>query len=357
MRARAQLSAALILALGAPGEPGALALQAGGPGPSDQDGPERIELFPWEDPLTGFEPFELRMLIRARAVEEAEDPLGAENQRGFLLEDARLALSGEISDGVNFRVSLDGGDEGVRPAGEIELLEGWGSFELGERHSVLMGRFRRPFVRSAIVDQSTLLFFDRTVVGDLNNVYDVGARIDGRYEFVDLTLALQNGEDATANETRTTARAEFQLLGGGVPLEDALYRVERRHRLSMAIGYTDETSVDSGDTVALDAAWRYDRFGLAAELLDNGTATTASTLGGDRAWSITASWLPLPEEWVVGLRWQELDDVNDSRIISGVAKRYLVRGRIAGHFQIDRVDADDPDFEGWRFTIGSTLTF
>ncbi|MEO0653162.1 MAG: hypothetical protein AAFZ65_20970 [Planctomycetota bacterium] len=320
--------------------------------PVPTQGPERIELFPWEDPLTGWEPYQFSFLVRARGLLDADDPFGEEDVRGFFLEDARVAISGALSDSVNYRFTFDAGDEGERDSGELELLEGWAAFDLGATQHLTFGRFRRPFLRSSIVDQSTLAFFDRTVSGDLNNVYDDGVRVDGRYELVDLTFAIQNGADATGDELRTTARAELQLLGGGVPLEDALYRIERTQQLSVGLAYADDTGLTSGDSIAIDAAWRYSRFGLSGELLSN-----AEDVGDSRPWAIAAQWLPLPEEWVVGARFQDYDDANDTQVLSALAKRYLVRGRIAGHFQIDLVETRNDFTEGWLFTVGTTLTF
>jgi hypothetical protein len=312
----------------------------------------RVELFPWQDPLTGWEPFDVRFLLRGRGLIDLDTPFGADDQAGAQLEDARMAINGELADGVRYRFSLDAGDEGELPSGDLEILEGWAAFELGERQSLTMGRFRRPFLRSSIVDQSTLLFFDRTAQGDVNNVYDEGARVDGAYEWVDLTLALQSGVDGTGAEGRFTARADVHLLGGGVPLEDAPYREAPEHQLSVGLAYADETGVPGGEALALDAAWRFGRVGLAGEFVD-----ASSGVGDGRPFALTASWLPLPQDWAVGARYQDLDDAEGRRILSIVAKRYLIRGRLAGHLQVDRVEADDKLDEGWRFTLGTTLSF
>jgi hypothetical protein len=318
------------------------------------DGPGRIELFPWEDRESAFGPVGLQFLVRARAQEESESPEGVEDRRGVLLDDARLSVSGLFGERIDFRFSLDGGDEGEEESGEIELLEGWGGFRLGERQHLAVGRFKQPFLRSALVDQGSLLFFDRTVVGEAFDQFDVGLRADGRYEFVDLYAAVQNGQDDTADGRIVTGRAEFHLLGSGVPLDDTLYRASRRAQLSLGLAYSDDSSVQDGSSVAVDAAWRYQNVGLHGELVDVGD----DLVDGDRTpWSASLSHMPFPEEWEVGLRFEDLGDADDTWIASAVAKRYFVRGRIAGHLQVDRVDSDDSGLEGWRFLIGTTLSF
>jgi hypothetical protein len=324
------------------------------------DGPATLELFPWQDPLSGWEPFHMGFLLRGWWLDDEGTALGGGGDpAGFFLEDARVAVSGELDDGLDYRFSFDAGDEGSRPSGEIELLEGWASVALGERESVTLGRFRRPFLRSSIVDQGTLLFIDRTASGDRNNVYDLGARFDARYELVDLTVAAQNGDSGQASELRTTVRAELQLLGGGVALEDAPYRSTPGQQLSVGLAFADEAAVFDGDSFAFDAAWRWGTFGLSGEWVDAGAGAydDPSLSGATDSFAVTASWLPLPEEWAVGLRYQSFDDIAGTEVWSAAAKRYLIRGRIAGHLQLDRVSADDPNAEGWRMAVGTTLAF
>lgn len=321
-------------------------------GPIEVTGPSDGELFPWEDPSSNWAPLEIRATIRSRGERTEDRPLGAETGSRVGLDDARLSFQGALEDAFAFVFTFSAGDEGDRPAGEVELLEGYADFELDERHGIRFGKFKRPLLRSALTEIEDLTFFDRTQVALGANQFDVGVRADGRYELLDLTFALQNGDDGSSDGTVAVARAELHPLGGGTPLNESLFRSDPETHLSVGIGYADDSSLDQGGSWAFDAAWRRQRWQVLGEFVDNEPDT-----GDNNPYSLSVMHMPFPDEWTAGLRYQEVDDASDTEVYSAVVKRYFLRGRVVAHLQGDLADSKDPERDGWRAMLGLSLSF
>lgn len=309
------------------------------------------ELFPWQEPSSRWAPLEIHALIRARGEYNDGTPLGAEDGSRFVLDDARLWLTGALEDSVTFQFTLAAGEEGAKPAGEVELLEGYGEFAIDERHHVRLGQFRRPFLRSALAPKGSLAFFERTEVAKPTNRFDLGVQAQGRYELLDLTFALQNGDDDAADGSIATARAELHPLGGGVPFAESLFRSEPETRLSLALAYSDDSSLAEGGSWAIDGAWRANRWQVLGEYVDHD-----ADVGGSQPFSVSVVHMLFRDEWEVGGRYTDLDDAGGAEVWSAVLKRYFLRGRIAAHIEADSVSSSDPAQDGTRFMFGLSLS-
>ncbi|QDU66892.1 porin [Engelhardtia mirabilis] len=329
-----------------PTTPPALELSAAAVVTSPQDG----ELFPWQEPGSQWAPIEIHTLIRARAeISDVSSEISNDGGR-VRLDDARLSINGGLVDAFEFQFTLDGGDAGSQPEGELELLEGYGDFPIGERHSIRFGQFKQPFLRGALTPKASLTFFDRSAVALGANGYDLGVRADGHYELLDLTFALQNGGDDGGNESLATARAELHPLGGGVPLTQSMFGDTGEARLSFGLAFSDDSSIDRGSSWALDAAWRANNWQLLGEYVSND-----EDVGDNNPFALTMTHMLFSEEWEFGARFQDLDDVGGSQVYSLVLRRYFLRGRVSAHLQADYADSNDVEVEGTRGLLGLTV--
>lgn len=283
---------------------------------------------------------------------------------GFTLENVRLAVNGETA-GYTYCVSFDFG--GLEPG--PQLRDAWIGVKAWGAATVYVGSMRAPFLRTALLPESTNLFVLRTRNGFLWTTRDTGLRVDNDFGGVRLRLGQQNGDDGTGDKLRSTARLEWDVMGGAASQVEGAYGAPEGPRLNLGAAITNDAALE-GDELALAvdavATWgsAWGGFALQAELVNYGDGydtladpNAALDLEGDTTpWSLTGSWTFM-EGWEAALRWEDYDESVFQREVLTIGVNKYVSGHDlkwqANWISIDGVEAAQNDF----IAVGATLAF
>jgi hypothetical protein len=234
---------------------------------------------------------------------------GGEKLRGFSLDNIRVNVSGETA-GYEYRIT------GELQSGTMTLEDAWASTALGEEIRATLGRFRTPFLRSGTVEARDLLFISRTRNGVFYSVRDQGAMLNGDHGRLHWAAALQNGADSTGEKWLSSLNLRINLMGlDELPWEGA-FNAGPETRLSAGVAVADDGAVSDGTAFVLDAYLIHRGFSFQAEWLDYGDDYSLATggpflnqqVGGTQPWSATASYMVVPDEYELAVRYDDYDD-------------------------------------------------
>ncbi|MDG2143696.1 MAG: hypothetical protein P8N31_09090, partial [Planctomycetota bacterium] len=127
---------------------------------------------------------------------------GTTGEFGF--EDVMLHAGGSLEE-FTWRISGDMSDGG------FTLDDAHVVWSYNSNVSVAWGRFKLPMFRSGSIDQESMLFIDRSLLGAEYDTYDMGVSISGTNSGLDWTLAAVNGNNlnldlgGTPNDNGTPA--------------------------------------------------------------------------------------------------------------------------------------------------------
>ena len=287
------------------------------------------------------------------------DPANEEDQSGFFLESVRVEISGDAGSDYSYKVSFEL-SEGV-----LTLRDAYATFKIADAVNGRMGNFKQPFLRSALISDNRLLFLDRTILGGLFATRDLGLMFFGSFDTLDWYIAAQNGVDGVADEFLFTGRLAVNLMGSGTGQVEGAYGAGDESNLSVAAAIADDGGIEDGLHWAIEAAFAQGPFSVAGELVDfdDGDGVTGGFFGaGDgladsTPWDVTASYM-FTDMYELAVRYQDLDDSDDSRVLGAVINRY-----VQGHdinwllqyqkFETDAAGADDVD----EFGLGLAVSF
>ena len=314
-----------------------------------------------------------------------------EDLLGLSLEDARLWANGTLGD-FGWRISMDfaenelddgfGNDVPVTylakaAAGELgendldaTIQDAYAVWNFSEAVSLTWGRFRAPRSLASTFHQDSLLFTQRTVLGDFGYRFDEGVMISGRYDGgLNWYLSAQNGVDGTDDDLNFTARLEL-LSGTGASKKEGAY--DSSNSLNATLGATYEDDSETGNYWLVDLAGTSGRLGYHAEFYgfeDDGTEALGfatgtsfldpvSTFAEDaNPWSATLSYLIAPESSEFAVRYEDLDDQADTTLLSLGYNYYLAGHNAKLQFGYSMIDSDDNALDGNIVSIGLTLGF
>ncbi len=225
--------------------------------------------------------------------------------RGFNLDNVRVNVSGEAS-GFEYRIT------GELQGGTMFLEDAWASFRVGEEISTTVGRFRSPFLRSGTIEARDLLFITRTRNGVFYSVRDEGVMLNGDHGRLHWAAAVQNGADGMSEDWLTTVNLKVNLAGEDeLPWEGA-YRAGPNTRLSAGVSVSDDGASPKGTAWAIDTYLVHKGLSVQAEWLDYGQgydgAFPLEQRGGTNPWSLTASYMIVPEKYELAVRFDDFDD-------------------------------------------------
>ncbi|MFT4540946.1 MAG: hypothetical protein ACI841_002225 [Planctomycetota bacterium] len=285
---------------------------------------------------------------------------GSGGYGGFLVDTARLALSGDSADGFSYRVSGDFAgqssstltDDDGDPDTEdtVEFDNGFGSFEIRDAYirspmpgpfNLTIGNFKAPVLRSGRIDADKMLFATRTHAAEALSERDLGVMIDGRWDILRGYLSISNGEDRSDEKMMIGTRLEVDVAGKGVSLVEGALGAPSE--LAITIGasiFEDETVEEDGRIIGADLALTYDRLSISAEVVDfgDGFATDygarmsdprgmRKTLTDTRPRSFMISYMAQPDKWEMIWRIDYLDEGGDSnRNIQTLGLNHYVEG-------------------------------
>lgn len=233
---------------------------------------------------------------------------------GFSVDGLRLFLRSEVED-WRFHVALRGeegpdlGFFGVpNSVGEVRMPEAWAMYEVYDDIFVRVGKFRTPFVATAMQEENGMLFYNRSFVGTDWERYRTGVQIDGHKGPLRGWFAVQNGADGAGEDVSLTMRGMWDVFGGGTNQEyEGARDAPEGLAMSIAGSLYYDTANDNFSSQAIEARMTFLGFYLAGELVDKGNG-----LGDLYSWAGTASYMLLDDlELAVGFEDFDRDDETD----------------------------------------------
>lgn len=290
-------------------------------------------------------------------------PGAGQDLGGFRTQDASLWFQGTIG-GYEVFLRTDASDATDWPLpslaagqiGGVNLRDAWAKAPIAEGVSLYFGNFRCPVVNSGMLDEGKLLMIDRTRIGQFFDVYQAGAAVVADVENFHLKLAAQNGGDGSADELGIVARAEYKVGEGAKQREGALGA--EGFDATFGLGYFQDRGMGNEfEAYIADAYATYEQFSLHAELVDMGgdlAAMTVGNAGGESATPYSATLgFRINNEFELAVRYQDLDDTNDTTQIGGGFNYY-----IAGHaakWQVNVSQFDNDADDGVLVQVGLSL--
>lgn len=279
---------------------------------------------------------------------------------GFTIENARLGLRGTQGE-YSYGVSFDFG--GLEP-GE-QLRDAWIGRKVWGAATLYLGKMRTPFLRTALLPETTDLFLLRTRNGFLWTIRDIGLRVDNDWDGLRLHLSQQNGDDGVGDKLRSTMRLEWDALGGAAPMVEGAYGAGEALKVNVGAALTNDAALEGDELAwAFDAVATWKSFCVQAEVVHYGDGydtladpAAALDLEGDTTpWSLTGSWMFM-DGWEAAVRFEDYDEsVNQREQLSIGVNKYISGHDLkwqANWISIDGVDAAQNDF----LAIGATVAF
>jgi hypothetical protein len=301
-----------------------------------------------------------------------------EDRQGFFLESARVEISGDVGSDYSYKLSFNLNDSDLSdPDADdfgsntgLSVRDAYASARIVENVNLRMGRFKQPFLRSGIISDNRLLFLDRTILGDLFDRRDLGLMVFGNFDTIDWYIAAQNGADGAADEYLFTGRVVANLMGEGVGQVEGAFGAGDDTNLTIGASVADEGTLEDGLYWAIEAAFAQGPFSIAGEMVDfdegdAGTGFGTGPLGNEFAdttpWSATASYM-FTEQYEFAVRYQDLDDDDDSNAYGASVNRYVQGHDIKWVVQWQRLEsdalgADGDELEVDEFALGLAVSF
>lgn len=246
----------------------------------------------------------------------------------------QIGLRGEQDSGNGF--FGDVGTVGPERAFEVlvsrEVFDELGPLREGQMH---LGKFRPPFLGSALVEDNQLLFINRTYNGERWDFFDQGVSADSRLGPLRGWIAMQNGLlDRSGDDVALTVRGMWDVVGGGVGYEhEGALNASEEFALSLGGAAYFDTTDSTASSQALEAhATFLERVFAQAELIDNGDG-----LGDLYSWEGTLSCL-VTQDIEIAVRYGDFEREDDTKLW-----RFGVNKYFRGHevkLQLNYTDAD-----------------
>jgi hypothetical protein len=324
---------------------------------------------------------ELGALVRAAYISASGDDFGGftggEDQLGLVIDDVELWSQGNLGD-YFWRVSVDFGDSMspyflgnlfggtlANTARTDTLEDAFARWNFHENFNLQIGHFIFPTTFSSSSNMDSLLLLSRTSVGEFFHSYGLGAMLSGDYDgTLQWHLAVLNGSDQTDDDQELRGRAVYNIGSGRNRTEGALGANDELNA-SLGVSYVDDGELDDGSVLTFDAIATVAGFSIGGEYAsfddDHATAGFGGAIGlnyteGMDVIAFTLGYL-LSENWELGGRYEQLDDEDDSTLMS-VGVNYYQMGHNA-KWQLMYMDfasdvaAQEGSLIGLGLTVGS----
>jgi hypothetical protein len=291
---------------------------------------------------------------------------------GFSLDNARLHVTGTVGD-YSLYVQLEGAsdyevpDDGLIPfplgqgastGGNVFVLDAYGAWNISDQFKLTLGQFRSPFLGTSQLDENQLLFLDRTISGHLWADRDQGVMLSGQYDMLGWWIAAQNGLDGAGDDMAYSARVAFDAMGTQPKVEGA-YGAAEGTNLGISAGYYQDDDSVQDDL----AAWNIEaKFIMGPIYLygsyidhDDGYGVLLGQAEGPAIMALQGSFMFVPDRWEAAVRWEDLDDDNDTSLLTFGVNYYAVGHDAKWQFNYVTSSSDDSDLEADIFGVGLTV--
>ncbi len=305
---------------------------------------------------------------------------GAEDLLGADITDAKLWAQGDVGE-IGWRVMMDfanfgesapgAGDEVTyladlfagSPGAEYsaQLQDAYATWNLSESLTLTFGRFRAPTTRSMWVPSEQLLFQNRSLLGEFGYQFNEGVMLSGSYESnLSWWLSAQNGIDGLEDDLSFNGRVEY-ALGMPAPTFEGAFLSTNEIEATIGVFYGDEGQLGSGSYLGGDLTANMGSLSFYGELTDfdddwapvlGSRFGSVFDAGGATPWSVTLSLMLQPETWEIAARYEELDDLGDTRLLTLGANYYLTGHNAKAQFNVIDISSDVDAQEGTIFGLG-----
>lgn len=313
--------------------------------------------------------------------------IGGEDQNGFQFDTVRVEISGDAGSDYGYKLSfdfaedasaVDSNGDSVTLGGIAGLKDAYGTWKIGDIVNGKMGRFKQPFLRSALISDNRLQFLQRTALGELVQ-RDLGLAFSGDYDTVHWWIAAQNGADGQADEYLFTGRVTADLMGSSVGKVEGAYGAGDETALFVGLQVADEGTLDDGMFWGVEAALTAGPISVAAEMVDfdDGDSVTGfgitdpilgnlssglgtSDVGGSTPWDATASYM-FTEMYEAAVRYEDADNSEDTNAFHVAVNRYVQGHDIKWTLQWSNISSDatanNPEGDITQIGVGLGVSF
>src|SRR5688572_17925689 len=197
------------------------------------------------------------------------NPLNDEKLSGFSIDNARVVVDLAQGD-FGAHIALEGVEQDTLfpdPSLEAILLDAYATARFGEGWMAMIGRFRAPFLGSALLEENNMLLLDRTFNGEFWDDRSEGVQVNFLFDKVSFAAALQNGSDDLQNGYMWTGRVTFSPLGTVGTNQEGAYGASSDTALKFGLAYADDSEISQGDAWAVEAALVQGGFSLQLEVV------------------------------------------------------------------------------------------
>jgi len=240
-------------------------------------------------------------------------------------------------------------------SGTARLEDGYIAFRAGDSLGVRVGQFKPRILHSASANPETLVFRDRTILGERFDFYDHGVEVSGAQDPFRWFVSLVNGPDGQEDGYFSAGRVEWAsyeselgLAEGARGAPDYLicdvglfgfFDSATKSSVFDAGGYGIDLTLTLGPWYAHTEFTHLEKFFPASPVSVHGNPTLV--LAPDSSPLSMTFGHRIGEEWVANARWERADDVphtdhyafalnhfpgNGSLMITGDVSYYETRG-------------------------------
>jgi hypothetical protein len=305
---------------------------------------------------------------------------------GFDMRSVRLRAEGDVRN-YGYRIEFDFGDgvssEGdgnggfgnpflmsssppaADPSYEAQLLDAYGNVTVADSFKIQVGRFRQPFLQSALIDRNRTLFINRSFLGQEFSAREEGVMLSGEFSMVGWWLAAQNGLDGRSDQYLLTGRVAVDLMGEGAGHNsETAYNAPEGTNLMLAGAISNDDAVDSGTSFGAELYLTSGPFYLSGELAnrDEGYDFGAVAPSARTPWAVSAAYL-IANAYEFALRWDEFDrtfsttDSSGDRSYTAGLNWYHDDWNTKWTIQWQRFDSRDNAFDADVISAGLTVSF
>jgi hypothetical protein len=276
--------------------------------------------------------------VQVRYENSSDIMVGANDLGGFDVRKARVAVTGERQ-GYGYKVMVDFASGTVLKDAYIDIPI--------NNISARAGMFRPAFSRNANNSSSKLFFIDRTEVGSLLNARDTGVMFHGNFDQVSFFLSLVNGTDGTGDELKTVIKVAFNFMGAGIGNIEGAFGGPDELSGTVSAAMFDDGEATDGSAILIEAHVANSQYSAGIEVFDADTLG-ATAAGGtslveddETAMTLYGTYMLTPDQWELGVRFQDMDNTMDTTLMEIGVARYLDGHNLKYSLGYRSVSSDD----------------
>jgi hypothetical protein len=262
---------------------------------------------------------------------------------GFSIDDAQIWVNGTVGD-FGVTIQTEASDSPNLPF-EVGAL---GDLNATEMIKVQMGQFRPAVLGSSLRNENSLLFINRSFLGEIFSYRDQGVQANASFGMINAAVYVQNGDDGVLDEISFGLRADATIMGTASANEGAL-GASGDPSLTVGLGFTDDKGILLDQVIAVDANFTMGALGFSAEIVDFDTANTTP-------FNVAGSFVIMPDQLEAAIRYEDFDDVDNTNWITVGANWYLQGHAAKWQFNYITSSSDDAALETDHFQIGLTVS-